>query len=78
MWRPSGQGPGLAYGDLELGDLRHDSAERPRDVIEKGIAADAELARLTAAVRAAWVAPKPPKQKKAAPPNTVRPRFRRP
>ena len=41
-----------------------------RGVIEKGIAADRELSRLTTAVRAAWITPKPPNQKKAAPPNT--------
>ena len=33
--------------------------QNARKVIEKGIAADAELARLTAAVRAAWIAPRP-------------------
>ena len=33
--------------------------QNAREVVEKGIAANAKLARLTAAVRAAWVAPNP-------------------
>ena len=37
--------------------------ENAREVIEKGLAADPELAHLTAAVRAAWTKPQPPQEK---------------
>ena len=40
-----------------------------RQAIEKGIAADPELARLAAAVRAAWLPPKPPAEGGERPSN---------
>ena len=38
-----------------------------REGIEKGIAADKKLASLTAAIRAAWVAPRPPPSQRPRP-----------
>ena len=52
--------PTVISNSTIYGIIRRDA----RETVEKGIAADTELARRAAALRAAWPVPKPPKQEK--------------